>query len=215
MNTRIKICGITCGNDIRIVNKYLPDYAGFVFAESRRRVSAETAKSLGGGLDPRIKKAGVFVDMGLEQLAEIAEKAGLEVVQLHGGETRDYIDRLRMKLLAGGQNRTQIWKAVRVSDKSSLRELSGYRADFYLTDTYVKGMQGGSGVRFDWSLLSDFPERNKIIMAGGLTPDNVNEAVTTIRPFGVDVSSGVEMDGKKSDRLVGEFIRRVREIRPG
>ncbi len=215
MNTRIKICGITCDNDIRIVNKYLPDYAGFVFAESRRRVSAETAKNLGCGLDPRIKKAGVFVDMDLEQLAEIAEKAGLEVVQLHGNETQDYIDRLRMKLHTGMQNRTQIWKAVRVSDKSSLRELSRYRADFFLTDTYVKGKQGGSGVRFDWSLLSDFEERNKIIMAGGLTPDNVNEAVSTIRPFGVDVSSGVEMDGKKSDRLVGEFIRRVREVRTG
>lgn len=215
MNTKIKICGITCENDIRIVNKYLPDYAGFVFAESRRRVSVEKAIDLGSGLDPRIVKVGVFVDMEPEQLADIAEKAGLEVVQLHGGEPRDYIDRLRMKLHNGTQNRTQIWKAVRMSDKSSLKGISSYRADFFLTDTYVQGMRGGSGKRFDWSLLSGIEDRSKIIMAGGLTPDNVNEAISTVKPFGVDVSSGVEMDGRKGESLVGEFIRRVREIHPG
>lgn len=208
MSTKVKICGITCENDIRIINKYLPDYAGFVFAESKRKVSAETAEKLGGGLDPAIKKAGVFVDMELECLAETAEKAGLDVIQLHGGETQDYIDRLKAKL----SREMQVWKALRISDKSSLDMMTAYKADFFLMDTYVKGMQGGSGVRFDWSLLLGVEDRKRIIMAGGLTPDNVNEAISTVKPFGVDVSSGVEIDGKKGEGLVREFIMKARNM---
>ena len=208
MSTRIKICGITCENDIRILNKYLPDYAGFVFAKSRREITAETAKNLGSSLDPTIKKAGVFVNMEIEHLVEIAEKAGLDVVQLHGDETRDYIGRLRIYLCG----KAQIWKAVRISGESSLNEMFMYNADIFLADAYVKGVQGGSGTRFDWKLLQCIEGRKNIIMAGGLTPDNVKEAISTIKPYGVDVSSGVEIDGKKNELLVGEFIERVREL---
>ena len=208
MSTRIKICGIICKDDIRILNKYLPDYAGFVFADSRRKITADTAQNLGNALNPLIKKVGVFVNMDMGQLAETAEKAELDVVQLHGDETQDYIDRLRIRLCG----RTQIWKAVMISGESSLNAMSEYNVDLFLTDTYVKGIQGGSGIRFDWSLLLGIKQRKNIVMAGGLAPDNVNEAIAAVRPYGVDVSSGVETDGKKDERLVGEFIKRVRKM---
>lgn len=208
MSTKIKICGITCEADIRILNKHLPDYAGFVFAESKRKISAETAEILGRCLDPKIKKVGVFVNMDLDSLADTAEKAGLDVVQLHGDETQEYIDRLRTKLY----EKTQVWKAVRISGERSLNEMSSYKADLFLADTYVKGIGGGSGMRFDWSLLLGIKERTNIIMAGGLTPDNVREAIATVRPYGVDVSSGVETDGRKNEVLVEEFINMVRDM---
>ncbi|NJD02865.1 MAG: phosphoribosylanthranilate isomerase [Ruminiclostridium sp.] len=208
MSTKIKICGITCENEIKILNKYLPDFAGFVFAESKRKISAETAKDLAGSLDQRIKKVGVFVNMEIENLAGVSEKAGLDIVQLHGDESQDYIDELRMYLCS----KTQIWKAVRITGKASLNEMSRYRADFFLTDTYVKGVQGGSGKQFDWSLLMGIKKRDNMVIAGGLTPDNVHEAISSIRPYGVDVSSGVETDGKKNELLVGKFITRVRKM---
>lgn len=207
MSTKVKICGITCENDIRILNKFLPDYAGFVFAESRRRITAETAKSLVSEFDPKVKRVGVFVNMEIEQLAELAEKVGLDTVQLHGDETQQYIDSLRMFL----DGKAQVWKAIRMSGEKSLNEMEMYKADILLTDTYVKDIQGGSGTRFDWKLLKGNGEGYNVILAGGLTPDNVSEAISIVRPYGVDVSSGVEMDGKKDELLVGKFINKVRK----
>ncbi len=208
MKTKIKICGITCEEDIRILNRYLPDYAGFVFAESRRRIPAETAKKLGESLDPKIKKAGVFVNMELEQLLEVSGIAGLDAVQLHGDETQEYIERLR-ESFAG---KTQIWKVLRISGKNSLDAMERYKADLFLTDAYVKGVPGGSGKQFDWSLLTELENRKNIILAGGLNPENVSDAISTVKPYGVDVSSGVETAGKKDDLLVGEFIKKARGL---
>lgn len=208
MRTRIKICGITSEADIEILNRFMPDYTGFVFADSRRKVSAETVKRLIEGLDPAIKRAGVFVDMDAERLCETAQAAGLDIIQLHGDEGNDYIERLRTRL----DDKIQIWKAVRVSTESTLVEMKEYRADLYLADAYVKGHHGGTGRSFDWNLMNKPGDRSKIMLAGGLTPENVRRAISIARPFGVDVSSGVEADGKKDARLVEEFVARVREM---
>ena len=208
MRTKVKICGITCEGDVSILNRCLPDYAGFVFADSRRRVTADIAKKLADSLNPLVKKAGVFVNMEIERLCEIVNTASLDVVQLHGDEDRDFIDRLRCCI----DNRIQVWKAVKPDNNISISGLPDYRADLYLADTYVKGRHGGTGICFDWKLLMGFDNRSSIILAGGLTPVNVTEAITIVRPYGVDVSSGVETDGKKDANLVEKFITSVRNM---
>lgn len=225
--TRIKICGITSKSDIKILNRHLPDYAGFVFAESRRRVSAEKVQDLAGELDYRIKKVGVFVNADPEEIAQITGKVGLDVVQLHGDENRDYIAGIRKVMKPG----TEIWKAIKIaavasgvandvseagkdfSELDSLKikqDLEETYMDRILVDSFVKGMQGGTGVCFDWRLLDKLVFGSNIILAGGLNPSNVGEAISILKPYAVDVSSGVEMDGVKDGKLVMEFIRNVR-----
>lgn len=211
MSTKVKICGITCENDIRILNLYLPDYAGFVFAESKRKITLQKAKSLISDLNPLVRRVGVFVNMESGRISEIAGIAGLDAIQLHGDETQDYIDRLKLNL----DGKIQIWKAIRISGEKSLGEMAMYNLDFFLADTYVKGIPGGSGKSFEWKLLQRKDENHRkdnIILAGGLTPDNVIEAISIARPYGVDVSSGVESEGKKDEKLVEKFIGNSRGI---
>lgn len=225
--TRIKICGMTSERDIRILNAFLPEYAGFVFAESRRRVTAEMSRNLSEMLHESIKKVGVFVDMPVWEVGQIVEKAGLDVVQLHGDENMEYVRSLR-KILKPG---TEVWKAFRVDavdtldegiislncknvrkhDKSQiLSEMKSMSADRYLLDAFVKGTAGGTGKKFDWNLFRTTGDNGNMILAGGLSPSNVKEAISSTRPFAVDVSSGVEIDGYKDARLVMEFINNVR-----
>lgn len=206
MTTKIKICGITNENDVLMLNKYRPDYCGFVFAESRRKVAADAAGSLASGLDPSIKRVGVFVDMDTDTLIRIAETVGLDVVQLHGNESQAYIDGLRGRL---GAN-IGIWKAVRIAGRDSVEAMAHYKADRLLADAHGKEAAGGTGRRFDWRLLQG-TDSGRIMLAGGLYPGNVVEAISTVKPYGVDVSSGVETGGRKDEELVKEFIYRVRE----
>lgn len=206
--TKVKICGITCEEDIRHLNKYLPDYAGFVFAESRRRVGANTVAGLAARLDGSIGKVGVFVNIRLEDLVKTALICMLDVVQLHGDETPGYIELLRKELKPG----IEIWKAVRVKEESSLAGAEQYRADRFLLDAFVDGSYGGAGRRFDWNLAESAKKLGSIILAGGLNSENVNEAINMVQPFAVDVSSGVESDGIKNELKIRTFINRVRGL---
>jgi phosphoribosylanthranilate isomerase len=207
--TRIKICGITHPIEIEYLNRYLPDYAGFVFAESRRRVTAEKAAALSSNLSGHIKKAGVFVDMNPDNVAKIAEQVGLDVLQLHGSEDEEYIRSLRRMLKPG----TEIWKAIRVSADFAASDFSIplERIDRIVLDSYVPGCPGGSGKSFDWSLALHFGSPLPIVLAGGLNPDNVRQAINMVRPFAVDVSSGVEGDGIKDEYKLKAFINAVRQ----
>ncbi|BCI61385.1 phosphoribosylanthranilate isomerase [Solibaculum mannosilyticum] len=199
----IKVCGLTRPEDIQAVNRFAPDYVGFVFAPSRRHVSPETAKNLVRGLAEGILPVGVFVNEVPQRVAFIAAMCGLKVIQLHGNEDSAYQEEI--KRLTG----REVWKAVRVKDKESLREVMEGCADRYLLDAYHPSQQGGCGQTFDWSLLEGILSQ-KIMLAGGLMPENVAQAVQLVRPYGVDVSSGVETDGYKDPEKIKEFIRIVR-----
>lgn len=218
--TKIKICGITQSTEIDYLNKYLPDYAGFVFAKSKRRVTADSAAILSAYLTQEIKKVGVFVDMDSSNAALIAAQVGLDVLQLHGSEDDKYIKTLRPLL----KPKTEIWKAVRVSpgqmfthtiasdNEPAAGLICSTTADRILLDSYVPDCNGGSGKTFDWTLASQFGSTLPIVLAGGLNPDNVRESIDLVHPFAVDVSSGVEGEGIKDERKLREFIEAVRNI---
>ncbi len=200
----IKICGLTREEDIHAVNEYKPDLAGFVFAESKRRINPAEALPLIKKLIPEVKPVGVFVDMDIDQLAKITEECFLTAVQLHGNEDNEYIDCLRKKLSA----ETIIIKAVRVRDKDSLRGLPEIKSDLLLLDAFHDGAMGGTGKAFDWSLLDEI--KRPFLLAGGLSSGNIDEALENIHPDGVDVSSGVETAGIKDKDKIAEFVRKVR-----
>jgi phosphoribosylanthranilate isomerase len=206
--TKIKICGITNKIEIDFLNQCLPDYAGFVFAKSRRQVTPEQASELGSRLSFAIRKAGVFVDEDAEQVAAVAGKAGLDVVQLHGNENKAYIERLRPLLRAD----MEIWKALRIDENHMpLPEvLDQMDIDRLLLDTYVPGSKGGTGKCFDWSLAARLGGRLPIVLAGGLNPENVGKAIQQVSPYAVDTSSGVESEGMKSEQKLHAFMEAAR-----
>ena len=236
--SKVKICGVMCENDIIYLNKYLPDFAGFIFAESRRRLTPEAAYRLAEKLDGSVKRVGVFVNAAPEAVEAAAGTAGLDVVQLHGNESDEYIGRLRRRL----KPKIEIWKVVRVKDANSLYDIGQYNSDRIVLDAFMEGSFGGAGKRFDWGLAEKYVSRECekkqwcammregtkgmegtgcmgcagscgcMILAGGLEPDNIEEAIRTVKPFAVDVSSGVETDGKKDEVKIRDFIDRVRKI---
>lgn len=217
--TKIKICGITQSIEVEYLNRYLPDYAGFVFAQSKRRVTAEKAAALSACLAQDIKRVGVFVDMEPESAAAIAAHVGLDVLQLHGSEDEEYIAALRTLLRSG----TEIWKAVRISPSHTIDSLAASvsmpgsgliptaKADKILLDSYLPGIPGGTGKTFDWTLASRFGSALPIILAGGLNSDNVRQAIEQVKPFAVDTSSGVESEGIKDEYKLKAFIEAVRQ----
>jgi phosphoribosylanthranilate isomerase len=192
MLTKIKICGLTRPCDIDAVNAEKPDYIGFVFAESRRKVTPGQADELREKLSPDIIPVGVFVDETIENIISLAQNGIIDIIQLHGSETEDYINNLKA-----------------LTDKIIIKaNRNSTSADYLLFDN----VNPGSGQTFDWSLI---PKTNKpFFFAGGIRADNVAEAVAKVNPFAVDVSSGVETgtNGVKDPAKIKEFIRRVRNV---
>lgn len=210
--TKIKICGIKRIEDIHYVNKCLPDYIGFVFAESKRRVSVEQVRKLKKDLDTRIKTVGVFVNEDIEKTVEISTACGLDCIQLHGDEDPQYLNTLRNSLNSNPSgNGVEIWKAVRVKDESSILLLKLYKVEAFVLDAFVEGSYGGAGKLFDWNLANLAKTYGKIFLAGGLNVDNVSNAVESVSPHGVDVSSGVETDGRKDESKIQCFMNKVRK----
>ncbi|MGH2436521.1 MAG: phosphoribosylanthranilate isomerase [bacterium] len=199
--TRIKICGISDVDAARVAAEAGANAIGLIFAPSRRRVTAERAREVTSSLPPFIAKVGVFVDEGREVVKEIVARAGLDTVQLHGSETPDYCAAMPVPVV----------KVIRVRDADSLSALQPYLVAAFLLDTYNPETLGGTGRPFDWNLAAKLRGPHRIILSGGLNATNVVEALDRVRPFGVDVSSGVETDGRKDHSKIREFIRRVRE----
>lgn len=197
---KVKICGITSDNDIDIVNALLPDYVGFIFCESKRQVPLSMAKALSYTLNSKIKKVGVFVNEKRDTIKKIVKECGLDIIQLHGDEKP-------MDCFFDG---CSVWKAIRIKDAIDLDKMRFYTVDRFLLDTYTKDVYGGSGRTFDLSLIRLLKNKNEIMLSGGLTIRNVEAAVKTVNPYAVDVSSGVEIDGKKDFYLVKKFIEKVR-----
>lgn len=200
---RIKICGLRRKQDIEWVNFLKVDYAGFVFAESRRRVDLKEAERLSALLEKGIKKVGVFVNQSPDFVKGVCGALGIDVIQLHGDESQKEIE----SYLGLG---FEVWKAIRIKDKSDLISAFEYRVDGVLLDAAVRGMYGGTGRTFNWDILKGVYFKNKIILAGGLDPQNVGLAIAKVKPFAVDVSSGVETEGYKDFFKMKEFVERVR-----
>lgn len=200
--TKIKICGLKCENDILYVNKLRPDYVGFVFAKSKRQVDKYLAKELISGLNRNIKTVGVFLNNTIDTVKEISEFCKLDVIQLHGDESPEYCSLFDK----------EAWKALRVKDEGSLKELNLYNTNGYLLDTYIKGVYGGTGEAFNWSLASRASKNRFIILAGGLSSQNIEKAIDIVKPSVVDVSSGIETNGYKDFDKMQKFIEKVRRI---
>lgn len=205
---KIKICGLRTPADVAAVNAALPEYAGFIFVPMRRRyVAPAQAAILCQQLDPRIRPVGVFVDARVEEIVEALEHCPLDMVQLHGAEDNDYIAMLRAAYrdrFAVESRELCIVKAFRVEGADDIRRAEASAADEILLDHGA----GGTGERFDWTLLQHC--RRRFFLAGGLTPDNVEEAITRTQPYAVDVSSSLESDGRKDPEKIRRFVAAVR-----
>ena len=197
--TRIKMCGIRWAEDIRAVNEILPEYIGFVFFRgSRRYVAPETAAELRKGLAPGIRAVGVFVDEEPEKVAALLEVGVIDMAQLHGHEDAGYLKALRKRT-----DRPLI-RAFRIRGAEDVRQAMLSPADEILLDAGA-----GDGKTFDWNLLRT--AGRPYFLAGGLDPDNVGRAVAELRPYAVDVSSGIETDGAKDPVNMRAFADAVRK----
>ncbi len=204
--TRLKICGLTTYEDAACAAEAGADALGFVFADSPRRIDPLHAWEILTALGPFVTGVGVFVDLPLPEVRALLDLTGCTVAQLHGHEPPADIDLL---------SPCPVIKAVRVTGALQEEELTPYRAArALLLDSYVPGKAGGTGQRFDPSIAADLVARGwRVIIAGGLTPDNVAEVVQTVRPYGVDVSSGVESaPGRKDHAKLQDFVAAVRSL---
>ena len=188
---KIKICGLSRQEDIEIVNRLLPDYIGFIFAKSKRQVSKHHAKQLKALLDPHIQAFGVFIDEDAKVMADYVKEGIIDGIQLHGHEDQRVIDAIRERV------NCPIIKAVK----------PGGACDFTCEYLLFDGVKPGSGQVFNWQTL---PKTTKpFFLAGGLSIDNIGEAMKT-EAFALDISSGVETEGKKDEKKIEEVIRRIR-----
>lgn len=198
--TRIKICGISDAASARVAAEAGADAVGLIFAPSRRRVAPNQAKEIATALPPFVAKVGVFVDEDRSRIHDLIAACGLGAVQLHGSEPPEYCVGFPVPVL----------KAIRVADASSLDGIDAYHVDAFLLDAFDASALGGTGKSFDWSLAVRAARTHRIILSGGLTPMNIVDALTRVTPYGVDVSSGVETEGRKDHAKIKDFIRRVR-----
>ncbi len=201
---KVKICGLKRMEDVDMVNQSLPDFAGFVFAQSRRMVDEDLACQFREKLDDRIPAAGVFVNDSIDRIKKICEKGIIQYIQLHGDEDEAYIKKLKQAV-----PHVPVIKAVRVRSGEQIMEAEKLPADYLLLDTYTEEMYGGSGKTFDQNMIPDLSK--PFFLAGGIHAGNVRECLGNIRPFAVDVSSGVETDGNKNEKKIKCLIERVRE----
>lgn len=202
---RIKICGLSRPEDMDYANAASPDYIGFVFAESRRRVTAESALAMKKRLSPAIKAAGVFVDAEQSFIAEICKKGIIDIIQLHGAEDGEYI--AAVKALTG----KPVIKAFCVKGAKGAAEAENSPADWVLFDAYSPEEAGGTGVTFDWSAIKNV--RRPFFLAGGLNVSNMESAFRELNPFCFDVSSGAETGGFKDGRKMADIVKLVRSLK--
>ena len=203
---KIKMCGISKVETIPAIVDAKPDYMGLVFALSKRQVTVEQAKTLVDELHKHyeIKTVGVFVNETIEKLLKIAEEVKLDVIQLHGDEDEAFIQSLKEC------TNVEVWKAVQVRSAADAEKWIDSSADMLLFDAYHKDERGGTGEVFDWSSLDAF--ERPFMLAGGIDSANVARAIRTVRPYGIDISSGIETKGVKDDEKIKAFTNIVRTI---
>ena len=217
---KVKMCGISKVETIPAVVEAKPDYMGLVFAPSKRQVTVDQAKTLVEELhkqytkrynngaeqsnNDEIKTVGIFVNETLDNLVTIATEVNLDVVQLHGDEDEAFIQSLKER------TNVEVWKAVQIRSAADAEAWIDSSADMLLFDAYHKDERGGTGEVFDWSFLDEF--ERPFMLAGGIDSTNVARAIRTVRPYGIDISSGIETDGVKDDEKITAFTNIVRTI---
>ena len=210
---KVKMCGISKVETIPAVVEAKPDYMGLVFASSKRQVTVEQAKTLVEALHKQckaqndtvsIKTVGVFVNETLDNLVTIANEANLDVVQLHGDEDEAFIQSLKER------TNVEVWKAIQIRSATDAATWIDSSADMLLFDAYHKDERGGTGDVFDWSCLDTF--ERPFMLAGGIDSTNVARAIRTVRPYGIDISSGIETNGVKDDEKITAFTKIVNSI---
>jgi len=197
----VKICGIQTLDAAMSAQNHGADLIGFVFAKSRRKITVTAAAEIAGSIS-RIGKVGVFLNQPLTEILEIAERCRLDLIQLHGDESPEYCRQLNRPVI----------KAFRLDKNFSPAAFHSYDVPWILLDSFVPGQAGGTGVTFDWEAGRKKLGRpkQKVFVAGGLTAENVAEAIRLIQPDGVDVSGGVEIEGSKDLGEIGRFIAAAR-----
>ena len=210
---KVKMCGISKVETIPAVVEAKPDYMGLVFAPSKRQVTVEQAKILIEELHKQcinhydtkvVKTVGVFVNETLDNLVRIADTANLDAVQLHGDEDEAFIQSLKER------TNVEVWKAIQIRTAADTEKWIDSSADMLLFDAYHKDERGGTGEVFDWSSLDAF--ERPFMLAGGLDSTNVARAIRTVRPYGIDISSGIETNGVKDDEKITAFTKIVKSI---
>ena len=210
---KVKMCGISKVDTIPAVVEAKPDYMGLVFAPSKRQVIVEKAKTLVEALHKQckeqnntvsIKTVGVFVNETLDNLVTIAREANLDAVQLHGDEDEAFIQSLKER------TNVEVWKAIQIRSAADAEAWIDSSADMLLFDAYHKDERGGTGDVFDWSCLDTF--ERPFMLAGGIDSTNVARAIRTVRPYGIDISSGIETNGVKDDEKITAFTKIVNSI---
>lgn len=193
---KIKICGLKRLEDIEIANRYMPDYIGFVFAESKRQVTHDLARKLKANLNPNIKAVGVFVDADADEILELYRDEIIDMVQLHGSESEEFILNLKEKT----NHELKVIKAIEMYDGIDITEYDDSKADYLLFDSGK-----GSGKTFDWNLIRK-DLKKEFFIAGGLTSQNIKEAIMEFNPYAVDLSSSLEVNGFKDENKIREIM---------
>ncbi len=201
--SRIKICGLKRECDIDYANEFLPDYIGFIFANTKRYVTPELAKMLKARLDSRIKAVGVFVNEDIDLVCDIANGGTIDLIQLHGDEDENYINTIKQR------TDKPIIKAVRVQSSQQVITAEKLPCDYLLLDTYRKEQYGGIGESFNWELIPKTLSK-PFFLAGGLNSENILQAENTVKPYCLDISTGVEENGFKSREKIEEIIKLIR-----
>ena len=210
---KVKMCGISKVETIPAIVDAKPDYMGLVFAPSKRQVTVEQAKILIEELHKQcinhydikvVKTVGVFVNETLDNLVRIADTANLDAVQLHGDEDEAFIQSLKERI------NVEVWKAVQIRSAADAEKWIDSSAEMLLFDAYHKDERGGTGEVFDWSSLDAF--ERPFMLAGGIDSTNVARAIRTVRPYGIDISSGIETNGMKDDKKITAFTKIVKSI---
>ncbi len=211
---KVKICGMRRVEDIEMANKYNPDYIGFVFAESPRKVSYEQAKELSCLLSDEIVPVGVFVNEHMKLIVDLFREGIIEIAQLHGDEDEKYIKDLKDKSIEETGKEIPVINAIEIKDDIDFNDTVLKWRDS-LSDYFILDSGKGSGKTFNWSLIDKNSEffKNSIFLAGGLNSENLTSAIEEFNPFAVDLSSSVETDGFKDEEKIKEIIEIVDNYR--
>lgn len=204
MSLWIKICGVTSVEDALLVQQSGADAIGLNFARSSPRfLEVDAAARIVEALSGDLEVVGVFVDCPVAEILRVVSLAGLDTVQLHGDESPEFLEGLQREISA--------YKALRIGSAADVNIAGDFSGERILTDAKVTGAMGGTGHTFDWSLISELNTARKLILAGGLRPDNVADSIRMVHPYGVDTASGVEdSPGKKDSRKVTAFVEAAR-----
>lgn len=196
---KIKICGLKRLEDIEIVNRHKPDYIGFVFADSKRKVSHDLARQMKENLDSGIVSVGVFVDATADEILGLFDEGIIDIAQLHGSESEEFIKNLKDKT----DNQLKIINAIEMNEGIDLENYDNSEADYLLLDSGK-----GSGKTFDWKLIRK-DLKKEFFLAGGLTSSNIAQAIEEFKPYAVDLSSSLETDGFKDENKIKEIMEAI------